>query len=189
MQHAMQLTTPTTVSEALQYHLDNNLTLQDNVFRIYSEAYFALVKEIRALHQSGALKLSEADLDIVATDLGETAEYNGRTVYLDAPIYESEDALLEAEYQGRDVELNKPFRTSGESKKFAVYVKNDKDNIIKIGFGDPNLRVRNANPKAARSFLARHRCKDKKDRTKAGYWSCRVGRYAKSLGLKSGASW
>lgn len=189
MHHSMQLLKPTSVSEALQYHLDNGLTLQDDVFRVYSEAHFALVKEIRTLHQQGVLKISEADADIIATDLGETAEYNGRTVYLDAPIYEQEDALLEAEYQGRDVDLNKPFRDSSGNKKFAVYVKNDKGNIIKVGFGDPNLRVRNANRKAAKSFLARHRCKEKTDRTTPGYWSCRVGRYAKQLGLKSGASW
>jgi uncharacterized cupin superfamily protein len=85
--------------------------------------------------------------------------------------------------------LNKPFRTPGGPKKFAVYVKSPKGNVKKVTFGDPGLRVRNNNKKAAKSFRARHKCDQKKDRTTAGYWSCSVGRYAKQLGLSSSNSW
>ena len=85
--------------------------------------------------------------------------------------------------------LNKPFRTSGGPKKFAVYVKSKSGGIKKVSFGDPNLRVRNRNKGAAKSFRARHKCDQKKDRTTAGYWSCNVGRYAKQLGLSSSNSW
>jgi uncharacterized cupin superfamily protein len=85
--------------------------------------------------------------------------------------------------------LNKPFRTPGGPKKFAVYVKSPKGNVKKVTFGDPGLRVRNNNKKAAKSFRARHKCDQKKDRTTAGYWSCNVGRYAKQLGLSSSNSW
>ena len=85
--------------------------------------------------------------------------------------------------------LNKPFRTPGGPKKFSVYVKSKSGGIKKVSFGDPNLRVRNANKGAAKSFRARHKCSQKKDRTTAGYWSCNVGRYAKQLGLSSSNSW
>ncbi len=79
----------------------------------------------------------------------------------------------EAEYQGREVKLGKP--TRGDVKKYKVYVKNPKTgNVKKVNFGDPNMEIRRDNPKARKSFRARHNCSDKKDRTKAGYWSCRM---------------
>jgi hypothetical protein len=85
--------------------------------------------------------------------------------------------------------LGKPFRTPGGPKKFAVYVRSKSGGVKKVTFGDPNLRVRNANKKAAKSFRARHKCSEKKDRTTPGYWSCSIGRYAKQLGLSSSNSW
>jgi hypothetical protein len=97
--------------------------------------------------------------------------------------------LEEAEYRGRNVNLGKPFRTSGGPKKFSVYVKNKSGNIVKVNFGDPNLRIKNADPKRAKSFRARHKCDQKKDRTTPGYWSCNVGRYKDALGLTSSRNW
>ncbi len=99
------------------------------------------------------------------------------------------EPIVEALYQGKTVELNKPFRTSGGPRKFAVYVKNDKGNIIKVNFGDPNATIKNNDPKAAASFQARHKCSEQKDKTSAAYWSCNVARYAKSLGLSSSRPW
>ena len=176
------------ISDHLQYHIDNKLSLTDNVFRVYSEGYFKLVNEVRALWQEGLITLNEEDTLMVESDLGKTAEFEGEYVYLDAPVY-TEEGINEAEYRGKNVDLNKPFRTSGGPKKFAVYVKSDKGNVKKVTFGDPNLRVRNNNKKASKSFRARHKCDQKKDRTTAGYWSCNVGRYAKQLGLSSSNSW
>jgi len=176
------------VSDHLQYHIDNKLSLTDNVFRVYSEGYFNLVNEVRGLWQEGLISLNEEDTLMVESDLGKTAEFEGEYVYLDAPVY-TEEGINEAEYRGKNVDLNKPFRTSGGPKKFAVYVKSDKGNVKKVTFGDPNLRVRNNNKKASKSFRARHKCDQKKDRTTAGYWSCNVGRYAKQLGLSSSNSW
>jgi hypothetical protein len=100
-------------------------------------------------------------------------------VPLDLPMFN------EAEYQGKDVDLNKPKR--GGSKKFYVYVKDPKTkNVKKVSFGAKdgggNLAVKLKDPKRRKAFADRHNCKDKKDKTKAGYWSCRVGRYWKSLG-------
>ena len=176
------------ISDHLQYHIDNKLSLTDNVFRVYSEGYFKLVNEVRGLWQEGLITLNEEDTLMVESDLGKTAEIEGEYVYLDAPVY-TEEGINEAEYRGKKVDLNKPFRTSGGPKKFAVYVKSDKGNVKKVTFGDPNLRVRNNNKKASKSFRARHKCDQKKDRTTAGYWSCNLGRYAKQLGLSSSNSW
>jgi len=176
------------ISDHLQYHIDNKLSLTDNVFRVYSEGYFKLVNEVRGLWQEGLITLNEEDTLMVESDLGKTAEFEGEYVYLDAPVY-TEEGINEAEYRGKKVDLNKPFRTSGGPKKFAVYVKSGKGNVKKVTFGDPNLRVRNNNKKASKSFRARHKCDQKKDRTTAGYWSCNLGRYAKQLGLSSSNSW
>ena len=79
--------------------------------------------------------------------------------------------LWEAEYRGRKVKLNKPMQ--GDVKKFKVYVKNPKGNIIKVNFGDPNMRIKKSNPKRRKSFRARHNCDNPGPKTKARYWSCR----------------
>ena len=93
-----------------------------------------------------------------------------------------ENDLFEAEYQGRKVKLNKP--TRGDVKKFKVYVKNDKDNVIKVNFGhggtsakakgEKTMKIRKSNPKARKSFRARHNCENPGPKTKARYWSCRA---------------
>ena len=85
--------------------------------------------------------------------------------------------LLEAEYQGRKVKLNKPMQ--GDSKKFKVYVKNDKGNVVKVNFGQGGdakggtMRIRKSNPKARANFRARHNCDNPGPRHKARYWSCK----------------
>jgi len=86
-------------------------------------------------------------------------------------LFDEIEVLDEAEYQGRKVKLGKP--SQGDVKKFKVYVKNDKGNVVKVNFGDPDMRIRKSNPEARKSFRARHKCDDKKDRTTAGYWSCK----------------
>lgn len=103
--------------------------------------------------------------------------------------YDDAHSLDEAEHRGRKVKLNKPFRTPGGPKKFAVYVKSKGGNIKKVTFGDPNMRVRNRSKARAKSFTARHKCSQKKDRTTAGYWSCNISRYRKALGLSSSRTW
>ena len=82
--------------------------------------------------------------------------------------------LNEAKYKGRKVRLGKPMK--GDVKKYKVYVKNKKGRVIKVNFGDPNMQIRRDNPKARKSFRARHGCGTKRasDRTKAAYWSCRL---------------
>jgi len=105
---------------------------------------------------------------------------NQRNVY-DIEAFEAWKSLQEAEYRGKDVPLNKPKR--GGSKKFYVYTKNKKGNVVKVSFGGTTgLNVKIDEPGARSSFAARHQCATKKDKTKPGYWACNIGRYWKSLG-------
>ena len=76
--------------------------------------------------------------------------------------------ITEAEYQGRKVELNNPTRSNDGKKKFYVYVKNDKGNVIKLGFGDPNMEIKRDDPARRKSFRARHNCSDPNPNTKRG---------------------
>ena len=187
------LTEDVEISKELQYHINEGLSLTDNIFRVYSQKYFDLVNEVRQLWNEGKIKLNEEDKMMVESDLGIKVKIGEEYVYLDAPfIYETEteeDILSEAKHRGKNVKLNKPFRTPGGPKKFAVYVKTPSGGVKKVTFGDPKLKIKNKNKGAAKSFRARHKCDQKKDRTTAGYWSCNVGRYAKQLGLSSSNSW
>jgi hypothetical protein len=91
-------------------------------------------------------------------------------------------SMREAEFRGKDVPLNKPKR--GGSKAYYVYVRDPKTKKIKkVSFGSGGLRAKIKNKEARNAFAARHNCKNKKDRTKAGYWSCNLPRYAPALGL------
>lgn len=85
--------------------------------------------------------------------------------------FNEDDALDEAEYQGRNVPLGKPMR--GDVKKFKVYVKKPNGNVVKVNFGDPDMKIKKSNPARRRSFRARHNCDNPGPRTKARYWSCR----------------
>ena len=243
---------------SLQYHLDNGLTLHENVYRYSSEAFVNLFSEAREAWRDGYITLNEEDEKLLeTTDIGEYGDYNGMKVPLDLPMVSSDsknvifeigcmidemienedmideamsisemidyelikelvesiggtinmdkfrkaveiqnenfdyngfemlkasvDYIPEAEYKGKKVQLNKPKR--GGSKKFYVYVKNPKTgNVKKVSFGDTGLSVKLKQRGARASFAARHKCATKKDKTKAGYWSCNIGRYWKSLG-------
>jgi len=180
---SMKLISEVDVSVELKYHLDNKISLSENIFRTYSEKYFELIEEVRKLYFENKIELNDDDAELVESDLGKKSIYEGREIYLDAPIEEEEDVLMEAKHRGKTVKLNRPFRTPGGPKKYAVYVKGKNGNIKKVTFGDPNLRVRGRSAARRKSFAARHKCSQKKDRTTAGYWSCRSHRI-KSLGNK-----
>ena len=194
VQNGPKLTTlsenKTNLSEGLLYHINNNKPLTENIYRVYSDKFFQLFNEARQNMSLGFIEVDEEDSQILNTDIGLTGIYEGEEVYLDVPFVEGEEEyLVEAKHRGRNVKLNRPFRTPGGPKKFAVYVKTPGGNIKKVTFGDPNLKIRSSNKKAAKSFRARHKCSQKKDRTKAGYWSCNVSRYRKALGIKSSNPW
>jgi len=104
----------------------------------------------------------------INSDVTEDFESSGNELYEDVGEL-SEEAL----HKGKKVKLNKPFLTPGGPKKRAVYVRNEKGNVVKVNFGDPNLEIKRDNPERRKSFRARHNCSDKTDRTSAGYWSCK----------------
>jgi hypothetical protein len=85
---------------------------------------------------------------------------------------DGQEQIKEAEYQGRKVPLGKPM--AGDVKKSKVYVRNDKGNVVKVNFGDPNMRIKKSNPKNRKSFRARHNCANPGPRWKARYWSCKA---------------
>ena len=86
-------------------------------------------------------------------------------------LLESEE-LEEAEYQGRKVPLGKPMQ--GDVKKSKVYVKKPDGKVVKVNFGDKNMRIKKSNPARRKSFRARHNCANPGPRWKARYWSCRA---------------
>jgi hypothetical protein len=154
------------LSEALQYHIDNDLTLTNNVFRVYSESYFDLVNEVRELFNEGKIDLNEEDRLMVESDLGIKVKVGKEYVYLDAPyIHESEEDILTESKIPRG------------NKKFAVYTKGKNGGVKKVTFGNSNSIIKES-----------RMCSQKTDRTTAGYWSCNVGRFAKQLGLSSSNS-
>ena len=178
------------LSEGLSYHVQEGRRLIYNIYRPLSSNYMALFREARALYNEGILSVVEDDADLLESNIGEYGIYEGIKVPLDYPIsldelmelHESQE-IDEAEFKGKKVSIGKPKR--GGSKKFYVYVK-DGDKIKKVSFGDTTgLSAKLNNPKARQAFAARHDCKNKKDRTKASYWSCRLPRYAKLLGFKT----
>ena len=244
----MKLIEALLLPNSLKYHIDNNLTLHENVYRYSSDAFINLFAEARKAHSQGVIQLCESDLNLILeTDIGLYGMYEGEKVPLDLPMvneyqgdgtdkisdeklmrlipnlpkdyvgkntgtgeytistpngedivltqskdkknwfYEPSNAaleiLLEAEYRGKDVALNKPKR--GGPKKFYVYTKNKKGNVVKVNFGGTTgLNVKIDEPGARASFAKRHKCDTKKDKTKPGYWACNIGRYWKSLGGK-----
>lgn len=88
-------------------------------------------------------------------------------------IYDENDKIIAAEKNGRKVTLNKPFRTPDGPKKFSVYVKNDKGNVVKVNFGDPNMKIKKNIPERRKSFRARHNCDNPGPKWKARYWACK----------------
>ena len=94
----------------------------------------------------------------------------------EAPIVE------QAEYKGRKVKLNDPFRSNDGKKKFYVYVKNEKGNVIKLGFGDPNMEIKRDDPARRKNFRARHKCDTNPGpKWKARYWSCKMWEKGKTV--------
>jgi len=175
------------LSEGLKYHLDNARPLTEHVYRAGSDSYFNLWAEARALYSRNIIEVQGDDLEVITeTDLGHFGLYEGKKVPLDY-IFEEQE-IDEAEKKKKDPPIGKPKR--GGSKKFYVYVRNPKTKKIKkVSFGDTSgLSAKINNSKARAAFSKRHDCPNKKDRTKASYWSCRLPRYAKLLGLKSNFS-
>jgi len=125
--------------------------------------------------------------------VGYSTKYPGQEEWILAKDkWEIEGPLNEAKKKSKkknNKPLNKPMRDSSGGKAYKVYVKDPKTGNIKtVRFGSGGLRAKINDPKARQAFAKRHKCSTKKDKTKASYWSCRLPRYAKLLGLKSNFS-
>ena len=136
-----------------------------------------MFREARSIFNEGLLtEISDWDKQLLESDIGEFDMFEGKKVPLDIPIQEEE----------KDPPLNKPKR--GGPKKFYVFVR-DGDKIKKVTWGDTTgLSVKLKNPEARKSFAARHKCDQQKDKTSAAYWACNLPRYAKSLGMSGGGN-
>ncbi len=189
------------LSEGLKHHIDNNKPLTEHLYRAGSSAYFNLIAEARSLYSRGILEFTnEDDLAILTeTDLGHFGMFEGKKVPLDFPIELTEEEINEIYdlYEAKKKKakkkdnrpIGKPMRDTSGGKAYKVYVKDPKTKKIKtVRFGSGGLRAKINDSKARAAFAKRHKCSTKKDRTKAGYWSCRLPRYAKLLGLKSSFS-
>jgi hypothetical protein len=183
---------PLILSEGIKYHLQEGRMLIHNIYRPLSENYFKLFREARELYEAGLLSVTEDDAELLESNIGEFGIYNGMKVPLDYVISLEEletlvESLDEADKKKKNPPIGKPKR--GGSKKFYVYVRKPGGGIKKVSFGDTTgLRAKLNNPKARQAFSKRHDCPNKKDRTKASYWSCRLPRYAKLLGFKTSFS-
>ena len=157
--------------------------LSDNPYRPFSDKYYEYVRNQRSLWREGKLQFDELDEEVLRSNLGEFAMYEGEKVPLDMPMPDID--LKEAEYKGRKVDLNSPTRSSGP-KKYKVYVKNEKGNVVQVNFGDAKggLKTNIDDPAARKSFVARHKCEQDKPKTSPGYWSCRIPRFSEKLGMK-----
>jgi hypothetical protein len=180
------LVTKDILSENLRYHVDKQLPLTENTFRYGSDAFLNLWAEARYLYLREIIHVNDDDKEILLeTNLGEYGMYEGKKVPLDMPMLE-EDELEESKDKKKDPPIGKPKR--GGSKKFYVYVR-DKGKIKKVSFGDTGgLKAKINNPEARRAFAKRHKCGTGEPKTSARYWSCRLPRFSKLLGLKGSFS-
>lgn len=193
-----------TLEEAVQYHLDNQISFTENVFRPASEMFFEMIKEAKRLYQEG--KYTPADkfeLDMLNSDIGEVAEYEGQTVVLDYPIEEGlEECWTGYTQKGMKkkgdkmvpncVPVNEEDKTDGkgigkpwrEGGGGAVYVRSGDGGVKKVRFSQSGMAKKFNDPAATRSFVARHHCLTNKDKTSASYWACRYPRFFSNSGKR-----
>ncbi len=171
------------ISEGLRYHIRHGKGVDNNIFRPGSEEFFRLFREVRSLYRVGLYSLNESESELIKeTDIGEFGIYEGQVVPLDFPEL-IEDEMLEAKYKGREVKLGKKGAKRSKGGKAHVYVrtkKKDKDGrykIKKVSFGSslPDaMGDSDAHKERRKSFGRRHKCAEKDDKTKPGYWACRA---------------
>lgn len=171
--------------EAFYHHLSSRVGVDRNIFRPGSTAFFALFREVRHWCHEGLYQpTTPEEIELLDSDVGKFALYEGRLVPLDYPILEgNEEHLNEAEYKGRKVELNKPKRGGDGAYVYVNSGKKDKDGkmkVKKVPFGSsmPDaMGDSEAHKKRRKNFGSRHNCADKDDKTTPGYWSCRATKF------------
>jgi hypothetical protein len=170
----------TSLEEAIQYHIDNKISFTENIFRPGSEKFFEMLKEAKRLYKEGKYEPeNEYEKDLLDSDVGEYAAYEGTMVPLDFPF---EENLNEADDPTDGKGIGKPWREGGGG---AVYVRTGDGGVKKVRFSQSGMKKKFMDPAATRSFVARHRCLTNKDKTSASYWACRYPRFFS----KSGKIW
>jgi hypothetical protein len=166
----------TTLRENLQFHLESNITMDKSVLRFGSASHIKLIRETKRLWEEGRYFATDEEVELFETNIGEFALYEGQTVALDIPMLNEE--IIEE--KKKTPKLNKPTRNTGSGKKYKVFVRDPKTgNVRKVTFGDKKggLEGNWNDPEARASFAKRHKCAQKKDKTKPGYWACRAHKY------------
>ena len=188
-----------------KYYITRNLgrgqgmsLVKDKEFKSYEDAKEEADRLERSSKNMTAYFVSDINMNILKEDYDPDAEQNDEEVFmpmdhegrpLGESLEERIDRILEArkkkkKKKKKDPPIGKPKR--GGSKAYYVYVRDPKTKKIKkVSFGSGGLKAKIRNADARKRFAARHNCKNKKDRTTAGYWSCNLPRYAEQLGLGS----
>ena len=163
-----------TLEEAVQYHLENKISFTENVFRPGSDMFFQMISEAKTFYAEGKYQPKDDwEKDMLASNIGEKAIYEGQEVILDYPFEELNE---EDKTEGKGI--GKPWREGGGG---AVYVR-DGDSIRKVRFSQSGMKKKYMDPGATRSFVARHHCLSNKDKTSASYWACRWPRFFSNSG-------
>ena len=149
----------------------NNAALQAGWFENNVEDYRQSEAELDMM--ANGTKKQQKGVDTAAYDKKAKTPKNTKEDLVQ-PLKELKKKIEESEYQGRKVNLGKPFYTPGGPRKRAVYVKNEKGNVVKVGFGEPGMKIKKDNPARRKSFRARHNCENPGPRWKARYWSCKA---------------
>jgi hypothetical protein len=176
----LKMNRPTTLRENLQFHLENNITMDKSVLRFGSDSHIRLIKETKRLWEQGRYFATAEEEELFQTDIGEYALFEGETVALDVPMLNEEIIEEKKAKKKKTPKLNKPSLNSGSGKKWKVFVRDPKTgNVKKVTFGDKKggLKGNWNDPEARASFAKRHKCAQKKDKTKPGYWACRAHKY------------
>tara|TARA_B100000212_G_scaffold83326_2_gene60298 strand:- start:1056 stop:1661 length:606 start_codon:yes stop_codon:yes gene_type:complete len=172
----------TLISEGLRFHIEENIPISMNVYRPGSEKYFELFIEARKLYKEGKITL-EHEIDkmyITEMDTGEWDYYKGELVPLDFPMMMDQDVILEAKYKGRKVKLGVKgaTRVKGKKGRAQAYYRDPKTGKVKrVEFGSEMSKAMGKSKKdrdRRKSFGDRHKCSEKKDKSKPGWWSCRL---------------
>jgi hypothetical protein len=163
------------ISEGLQYHLDNQVPLNENVYRYGSEEYFNLINEVRSLYKESNIDLSIMDEELVRQSIGDKGVYEGKDVWLNFPM--EEVRLYEAKHNGREVSLNSPKKTGSQNYVYVTGCLKDKSKVKKITYGSA-MKDKLKDPDRRKAFAARHGCEglSLKDKCTKKYWACRKPR-------------
>jgi hypothetical protein len=179
------------INENIRYHIENQLTISDSIFRVGSESYLDFINEMRKLHSEKKIRISEDDQFILEKlYTGKKGTFTDpdtgkkQTVSLDDPHIRAKNEPSKSLFI-----VYRP-TPSGEKDKDTGLIK-----AIAIGFGEdpgggkPDVRDKHQDPGKRAQFLARHNCKEKDDPYASGWWSCNIHKFYKQLGLKTADPW